>query len=766
MTRSPLLVVALAMAVAPRNAVAQARDWTAYRDSLRSVTDVPALQRLQGRLPMPGVATTPDPVLERGLITLRVWEITQDRVDADLARDVFEAGVDRFGGIAWMHYGLALAQAARHRSSQDSPGGITIGSSVAEILRKDPATRARRAAEEAIEIDPSLTGAAVLIADLAVADGRDRDALLDARTALESVRAAGHGTPEISRALADVQTALGNYGEAALAVESIGGSVASSLRSRAIALLLQPGHETEGARAYFSAVDSLDEPAADRFFDDVEPIANPAEIADWDAADGVTTRRMWIERFWSRRAAESGTTESQRLAAHYQRLALARRDYLRNSRRGVNGPGVLLSESRVENSPFDDRGLVLLKLGLPLTVVRSRGDGLLLNETWVYPGPEGGNQLFHFVALRGSRDFSLVRDLLEAMDPTLDPIGNKSRFDRAVIALISDRAPFEPRYQAIAAQLPVELATLRNARIADGGGVRSMLRTMVSDVDADYRREARNSLSGDTFVAGFERPLPFHYDLFTFRAPYGRTDLTAAFAARAADLAAIEEGDHVLYPIGISVILMDTLTDEVTRKDTTIEIRPDHTLGPDEFVRAYATLPVVPSEHTVYRVVARSTPIGAGTLEAGATRLKDYTGSGLQISDLVLATPDSRGGWSRGDLTLDVTLPRQFQPDHPFTLFYEVYNLKADDPYRTHLRVESASRGGLFGGIKRLLGFDGPGIELRFENRARLAADESTRELRDLGSDLPPGRYRMTITVTNDRTGEQASSETVFEVVR
>lgn len=767
MKRVPILTIALAAALAgPPGARAQAPDWDAYRDSLRTVTDVPALHRMQGRLPMPGLATTPVPLIERGLIRLRVWELTRDQVDARLAVEVFERGTERFPRDAWLSYGLALAQAGAHESQFASPGGITVGSSLAEVLGRDPASRARRAALRTLELDPSMSEAAVLLADLATEDGRDRDALFEAKAALESAISDGYGSPAVSRALADIETTLGNYGEAEAALAGIAEAEASGLHSRAVAQLLQPGMEAAGAEAYFAAADSLDAGTLDRMHRDVAVIASPVEEAEWTATTDVQARRLWIERFWSSRAAESGVAEAERLAEHYRRLALARREYLRNSRRGVNSNGVLLSDARFETSPFDDRGLVLLKRGLPQRIVHTRIDGVLPNESWVYTESDGSrNDLFHFVAFRGTRDYSLVRDLLQAVDPSLDPIGDKARFDRAVINLIQDRAPYEPRYQAIAARLPNELETLRDVSLVDPAGIREMLTRTTESVDADYRRDARRTLESDTYTARFDRALPFHYDIFTFRAPFGRTDLTAAFAVPAEGVAAVETGDRLVYPLAVSVILMDTLTDEVMRTDTVLRVRPERIIGPGEFVRGYVTLPVVPSEHIVYRMVVRSTPIGAGAVYAGDTDLKDYTGLELQVSDLILATPDGNGGWARGDLTLDVTLPRRFEPDHPFTLFYELYNLEADDPYRTHLEVKSADGGGIFGGIKRLLGFGRPGIDLRFEDRARLSEDGAVRELRDLGTDLPPGRYRMTVTVRNERTGEEAASQTIFEVV-
>ncbi len=759
LTHAILLAVLL-----PAPLAAQTREWTSYRDSLRALSDVPALQRLQSRLPMPGMATTPEPLIERGLIRLRIAEVTHDATDAQLAREAFERGADRFPRVTWMHYGLALAYAGEAAARLNQENGITVTHSFAEILGKDPKSRARKAAQDALELDSLFAPAAVLLARLAVDDGRDHGDIVAARQALLGLRRNGQATPEVNSALAEVETALGDYHQAEAALDE-GGS-APTLVARAQALLLQPGRDDAGAAAYFAAVDTLDAASAERLFQDVGVIATAAEVADWEHAD-LSGRRFWLHRFWERRAADSGVTPAERLAEHYRRLALARRDYLRNSRRGVNGSGVLLAETATGGSPFDDRGVVLLKRGLPERVVSTRSDGLLPNETWIYRAPDGtSNQLFHFVALRGSRDYSLVSDLLQALDGAVDPIEDKARFDRAVISLIEDRAAFEPRYQAAVARLRADLLTFNTgSRVIDQTEIRRMVHTEVESVDAEYRRQARQALASDVYVARYDRELPFHFDVFTFRAPFGRTDLTAAFAIPAEGAAALEEQGRRVYPVALSIILQDTLTDDVTRRDTLVRIATAQPLHAGDFLRAHVTLPVLPSDNTVYRVVARSPVVDAGSVFTGTTRLKDYTGAGLQVSDLVLASPDSAGDWERGDLKLAVTLPRRFQPGHPFTLFYEIYNLAADAPYRTHLTVDPVQGGGALGSVKRLFGGGPPHIDLRFEDRARPDVTGALQELRRLGTDLPPGRYRMRITVTGVQTGERAESETVFEVV-
>jgi GWxTD domain-containing protein len=584
---------------------------------------------------------------------------------------------------------------------------------------------------------------------------------------LLAVAAAGGEGAVIARALADVQTALGDYREAETA-SFAGGSGPASLHARAVALLLQTGRESEGTAVYFRAVDELDAATAERLYRDLEAIARPNEAADWRVAD-VAGRRAWLHRFWSHRAAESGVTEAERLSEHYRRLAVARREYLRNSRRGVSGSGVLLSESWVDGSPFDDRGIILIRRGVPGQIVQTRMDGVLPNETWVYPDADGsGNVLFHFVALRGTRDYTLMSDLMQALDVKLDPVVDKARYDRAVLTLLEDRAAFEPGYQAAAGRLRSLLTSLPESevRVRDATEIRSLVRRTTERVDADYRRAARLALAQDVQPARFDRPLDFLHDLFTFRAPFGRTDLTAVFALPAQGLAAEEESGRRVYPVALSVILVDTLTDAVTRRDTVQRVVTTEPLRAGDWLLVHLTLPVSPSEHSVYRVVARSPAVGSGSVYAGTRTLRDYSGMQLQVSDLVLAQPDSAGDWVRGDLRLALTLPRRFQPGRPFRLFYEIYNLERDAPYRTQLKVDPVEGGGAAGAVKRLFGGGPPRVDLRFEDVAVPGPDGAIREFRSLESDLPPGRYRMQVIVTHARTGARAESETLFEVIR
>jgi hypothetical protein len=102
---SKAIGIALLAALLPAPVLAQRADISALRDSLTGLSDVPVLRRLQAQTAMPGVANTADEVIRRGMIGLRIYELTQDRADSDRAREVFEdPSMPRFDQVRCSHW--------------------------------------------------------------------------------------------------------------------------------------------------------------------------------------------------------------------------------------------------------------------------------------------------------------------------------------------------------------------------------------------------------------------------------------------------------------------------------------------------------------------------------------------------------------------------------------------------------------------------------------------------------------------------------------
>jgi hypothetical protein len=130
----------------------------------------------------------------------------------------------------------------------------------------------------------------------------------------------------------------------------------------------------------------------------------------------------------------------------------------------------------------------------------------------------------------------------------------------------------------------------------------------------------------------------------------------------------------------------------------------------------------------------------------GTVTVPDYGGRELQLSDIVLAEPDSLGSFARGPHRLALA-PTQVFPGGRFRVFYEIYNLPAGEPYRTEIRIERAKRSAL----ARLFGRGNP-VALRFDEIApEPVAPEPVAglhyQLRDVEAPLAPGDYLMRVRV-------------------
>jgi hypothetical protein len=57
---------------------AQRPDFSPLRDSLAAITDVPLLYRIERAGDPAGTARTVEPIIRRGLVALRIWELTSN----------------------------------------------------------------------------------------------------------------------------------------------------------------------------------------------------------------------------------------------------------------------------------------------------------------------------------------------------------------------------------------------------------------------------------------------------------------------------------------------------------------------------------------------------------------------------------------------------------------------------------------------------------------------------------------------------------------
>ncbi|MGD8277033.1 MAG: hypothetical protein PVH00_03355 [Gemmatimonadota bacterium] len=739
-TRIVAVLVAV-LAIAPP-VCAQNPEIVAFRDSVAAVSDVPGLHRVTWADP-PKDAAAPS-LVRQGFAGLRLYELTGLVADLRRARDRFEDATKADPALAAAELGLGMSW-LRDPEITDPAPTVIMDRAFNEALGRDARSRASRALRRALEHDPDLTEAAVLLAGIAT-EKRDTDELEAARTSLARAEAEGRTDADANLALARVAAAQNDFDTARRAAvrATRAPDPPPGARLALARALLGQGELEAGARTYFAAIDSASEATIEAIYDDARPIATETELAEWQAADSAG-RRAWLHRYWDVRAALSGESVAARLAEHYRRLDRAIRDYPRLRRYGAPPSNALLLER--PDLPFDDRGIILVRHGEPARIIRSPGQ--LRNESWAYHALEGGYRLLHFVQYASA--LSAGGGAIRAGNPRVSGI------DGAIPQAYNDfvlvyNVLCDPEYLSDRMLLDRRLSFVS----CDEFDRRS--------VSAEVRRDARAALASDSDRPFFGNSLPFIYDLVAFRGDYGRTDLTAAVALPARALHPTATSSGTRWSIDVSSIVVDTDERRIVRADTSLVIREDGAGTPDDIVLATLAVPVVPGQHLAHRLVVRDrADTTSGGMLGRVIDIPDFAGDSLMLSDVVLAAPGETGSFRRGSVALRLVPTREYRGG-AFDVFYEVYNLPADHAYATEVRIDRAG-GGIGRAIKRLFGGGGPQVRLRFQGVAQPEPDGVVREIRSVESELSPGRYRIRITLTDDVTGRAVTRERPFTVI-
>jgi hypothetical protein len=249
-------------------------------------------------------------------------------------------------------------------------------------------------------------------------------------------------------------------------------------------------------------------------------------------------------------------------------------------------------------------------------------------------------------------------------------------------------------------------------------------------------------------------PLPFFYDLYTFRDDGGGTAIVAAIALEAGSLRRVRRGDQVRYRFDLRFELADTVRRTMVRSVDSVFVSLSYDLPGDHLLHTYVEVASPPSVSTVQRVVVTdpSRP-GVGQLYQSPITVPDYSGDELMLSDIAFGLPDASEGWLRRGHTLALLPTSQF-PESAFDVYYEIYNLRSGSPYETEIAIAPLDRDDVEGVSARAV----------FRGEATSELDGSLGELRRVESALPEGRFRLTVTVRDQLTGRSAARSRTIEV--
>jgi hypothetical protein len=697
-----------------------------FRDSLSRIVDRRTIREIERRS---AKLESSNGAVAAGFAALRSWELSHLADDAKQARKYFESAhvLDQLN--PWPLYGWAVATLPQVRAPDD-PGrfGFAGDNAVMTDLGLDATSRARRALEKAVALDPSMTEAVQLLARLAV-DTHDRSAIRQATTALGDIADRDPDDASSRIALADAANAAGDLETAARAAKAAaaiatGADAAAAHHQAARALLRIAGREDEGAQEYFAGLKNPARAEVLDYFEELRGIATPGELAQL-ARLPVNSAESWIRSFWEMHAAMSAISVPQRLATHFRRLAHAESFYRRKQNFGAPALNALLFDR--PESPFDDRGVVYIRHGEPDDVIYTSR-----TQSWVYTNDADKPLLFHFT------DGGAEQGLTESA---------RKRGSLAVSGFrdwyLMYNLPCDPNFMETRAMYDQRLASL----------IHHCDMLSVRDASARIRRDVYEGLNTDIDPSGFTLPLPASYDIYTFRGAHGNTDIVAAIAVQADHLRplVLTNGDR-LYAVNTAVIVFDTASRTVFRRDTAIEAHAVDIASRGSILLGNLEISATPAPGMVHRLsVADAYAPKRGRLYAGPLTVPDFSGDTLMMSDLVLAAPDSTGSFNRDAVSLTL-VPWQVFPHGDFRLFYELYNVSPGNTYTTELVMERTASSTL--GAIRSIFHRKPSVSLQFSDVAPIAGT-TIQQVRNVKASPEPGDYRLTVRITDNRTGQK-----------
>lgn len=249
--------------------------------------------------------------------------------------------------------------------------------------------------------------------------------------------------------------------------------------------------------------------------------------------------------------------------------------------------------------------------------------------------------------------------------------------------------------------------------------------------------------------ASATRPLPFHYDLHTFRGEEGGTEVVAAVAVPVRELGSEAHRGWVRYRFDIRFVVADTVRRSVDEAIDSVFASTPRPLGRGHLLHTVVEVTAAPSTATVQRIVVTdATRPGSGQLYQSPFPVPDYSGTELMLSDLAFGLPDIRAGWHRRGVQLALLPTSQF-PESAFDIYYEVYNLPAGRPYETEIAIEPIDDDEDED--------DDRIVRTRFSNESSADSHGTLGELRRVESALERGRYRITVTV-RDQIGDRTAT--------
>lgn len=494
------------------------------------------------------------------------------------------------------------------------------------------------------------------------------------------------------------------------------------------------GDPGAGTAAYFRGATAIKDIAdVDTYSRDLEWISDTIEISEWKRLEGAHARRLWLERYWTRRDLLDGQLPGTRLVEQFRRWRIALRDYRWNQDGSVaigvpfpddyashlrNAPRINISNSRNPRSRIlDDRGGMLLRHGEPDVQVNLPGLEAMDYATWAWATPQG----------------RLV-------------VG----FSRPAVPSGTSRAEATWRFGMIARNLPMgDLMTVCNldARFCNLAAPFPphglLLRQMVTEYTA-LRELAEHT---DANAPNFKKDLGAVFQVYGI--PGGGALVVMGVPARTLMSAGDRSATDPL-ATHLRVLVGDSAAGRIVTALDTVRRWP-RPASEGAWLTGFVTVPA-PIGTWGVSVIAGDTAqlVGSGQ-RFGGVPIVPFDGKKLDISDPILGREAAGLTWRHDGQEIPLNPTNAWYPDEAAILSFELDGLVSGRSYQTRFEVWKTS------------GHPGsPSVAVSFTSTASAPRIAIRREL--ALTNLDPGNYRVVITVIDSQTKEKVSRERLLAV--
>ncbi len=593
----------------------QRRAIDAFRDTLQSITDSTLLRAREERLLAAAQKSRNDAFLHLrlGQLALRQGELGGASHFDDAASEfVWSTELAPQWAYAW--YGLGLAEYALGSRLTSTPEPRSPS--------REAWLRAMTALTRASVLEPGLASRLEELADRALRErAPERAAVLREALRRATLELRGPRGARLLLALGRIQRATGD----SAALSSFEAYLATG-DDRPLALVelgrteLLAG-DLRGMTAYLSGAADEDPLALAEYRADLLPIADQAELADFELRRGAA-RAETLRHFWQVRDRLELRREGERLAEQLRRLQVARREF------------TVVAEDGSER--LDDRGRIYVRHGEPDDRASFSIPGVEPNESWRYH--RGGTDLvLHFVARQSPNDFRMVESVLDVADLPIELTMPNAG------ASVSGTAGSTEQQQ---------LLRSRSALAPVYGQVRSVPRERVAAYLDQERALGRRGIqvgtTSDSYPLRFGRELDAWGALLVAGGSGAQPAIQAVFAIPGYAVEPATGVAGVVYPVRLRFIALDPEGNVVAAVDSTTRIERNAPIAPNRSLLGRVAIPVRPGRLVARAAVQYGDQAGT-TFEVDTLTVPAPGGGALELGDLVVGTPQGRFGVPLGE---------------------------------------------------------------------------------------------------------------------